>query len=90
MVTLSGADVRVVSDTEVRCKLPAGTAGSYQPVMNVDTFGIVSYATGVTDSVTFDLVISNFTPLKGSEDGGNVLTITGTGFWQASGHSASQ
>jgi hypothetical protein len=83
--------VTVVSDTELRVLSPAGT-GSVDITL-VDTDGNETVAPGEFNYVPADNepgegtvpLVTGFTPITGSEDGGTVVTVTGAGFTDADG-----
>jgi hypothetical protein len=74
------ADATVVSTTKITCTKPAGIVGEHRPVVEILGYGYVAYEPAVTTKITYALTVSAVTPTEGSLDGGNVLTITGTGF----------
>jgi hypothetical protein len=79
----AGTDFTVVSDTSITVTSPAGTAGV------VDVIVVDSNA-GDSGPLDFEYiadpsVASSLDPSSGTENGGTVVTITGTGFLGATG-----
>ncbi|MGO3146443.1 MAG: beta strand repeat-containing protein, partial [Leucobacter sp.] len=76
-----GTAFDVVSDTEITATTPAGDVGTADV--------IIEHPVGNSEPGTFTYLavpsITDLTPTEGPETGGTVVTITGTGFTDASG-----
>ncbi|HVX07592.1 IPT/TIG domain-containing protein [Humibacter sp.] len=80
---VSATSFQVVSDTEITAVVPAGTG-----TVDVSVIGAGTCGTG-TDPGGYDYVptpsVASLTPDHGPQTGGTVVTVSGTGFTNASG-----
>ena len=76
----------IVSDTSITATSPAGTAGTVDITVTNETG---TSSTSSADHFTYDATpsVTGITPVAGPIAGGTVVTITGTGFADASGAS---
>ena len=76
--------VTSISETSISCDLPLGptgevaVAGTWTPKVHIVNKGFV--VSESNSEVTIPLVISSVSPASGSEKGGTLITISGTGF----------
>ena len=82
----NAASFTIVSDTSITATSPAGTAGTVDITVTNETG---TSSTSSADHFTYDATpsVTGITPVAGPIAGGTVVTITGTGFADASGAS---
>merc|ERR1712106_915970 len=76
------AEVTAVTETTVTFTAPALPAGDYDVIVNVDGQGNALSSVG---SLTSTMSVSAITPDTGSVNGGQTITISGSGFCETSG-----
>jgi len=76
-------DFVVVSNTEITCKTPAGTAGAKNIVLTFLDTGTSTKTNGFTYTATSDPAVLSCVPPYGTTAGGTRVVITGTGFTTA-------
>ncbi|MDO9324635.1 MAG: IPT/TIG domain-containing protein [Methanoregula sp.] len=81
----AGTSVTFASATRLTVRSPAGTAGSIVHV-TVTTPDPLTSSTSAVDQFTYNAVptVTGLSPASGSKDGGDLVTISGTGFTTAS------
>ncbi len=82
-ISIGGAactDINLISDTQITCSTPAGTEGAAKDVVVTTPGG--AFAT-LSSSYTYfgNPTITNINPNKGPSVGGQLITITGTNFY---------
>ena len=85
-MSLSGetfeADVTSVTSTAIAFEVPALPAGKFNVIVNVDGQGNSISSLG---QLTSNIIVSSVIPTSGSIHGGQVITITGSGFCTTEG-----
>eukprot|EP00090_Calanus_glacialis_P017096 TRINITY_DN2671_c0_g1_i4.p1 TRINITY_DN2671_c0_g1~~TRINITY_DN2671_c0_g1_i4.p1 ORF type:complete len:4502 (+),score=1148.36 TRINITY_DN2671_c0_g1_i4:1085-13507(+) len=76
------AEVTAVTETSVTFTAPALPAGDYDVIVNVDGQGNALSSVG---SLTSSMAVSAITPDTGSVNGGQTITISGSGFCETAG-----
>merc|ERR1740128_594120 len=76
------AEVTAVTETSVTFTAPALPAGDYDVIVNVDGQGNALSSVG---SLTSSMAVSAISPDTGSVNGGQTITISGSGFCETSG-----
>ena len=68
-----------LGETEITCTLPNAPRGGDHKAEVRDSKGLIPYASGVAD-ITIAITVTNVSPSAANALGGDVLTVTGTGF----------
>ncbi len=77
--TVSASDITIVSDTEMKVKVPSGTSGSVVNVIVTNPVG-QSLNTSADDYSYGIPTVAGLSPAAGSNAGGNTVIITGSAF----------
>ena len=75
-----GMKILELTDTEIQCGIPGGLPGDFEVDVFLDGFGTIPASPSTANDFTYELLVTDVSPVSGSYYGGTLVTITGVNF----------